>query len=145
MTAWHEFDCPDCGARCNNQVMHLCPLEAQLARLKAEVLELRQVVARKAPPGFWGRATAYRVVENLSLTRELETWRHMEHRQGLRAIEAEKQLNATLVRQETMRRQFMAAINFATDDNGDGLLFLRDWREGDTSQWPDFKETPSNV
>jgi len=45
---------------------------------------------------------------------------------------------------ELQRRQFMAAIDFAievagTSGCGAGESFLREWREGDVSAWPEFK------
>lgn len=40
---------------------------------------------------------------------------------------------------ETMRAQFMAAINFAITQGIGAEDFLRSWIEGDVSDWPDFK------
>jgi hypothetical protein len=40
---------------------------------------------------------------------------------------------------ESMRQSFNDAINFALDTD-EGLEFLRAWREGDTSEWPEFDE-----
>ncbi len=41
---------------------------------------------------------------------------------------------------ELQRRQFMAAIDFALELGGaEGTYFLSEWREGDTSDWPEFK------
>jgi len=45
---------------------------------------------------------------------------------------------------ELQRRQFMAAIDYAievasTSGCGAGESFLKDWREGDVSEWPEFK------
>lgn len=45
---------------------------------------------------------------------------------------------------EMVCREFNAAINFAIDDaDGDGILFLRLWREGDwdsiAKEFPEFK------
>jgi hypothetical protein len=34
--------------------------------------------------------------------------------------------------------QFNAAIDFAIEQRTEAAVFLRAWREGDTSEWPEF-------
>jgi hypothetical protein len=39
----------------------------------------------------------------------------------------------------TQNEIFNAAINFAIGQGSEASKFLRAWREGDTSEWPDFE------
>ncbi|WP_137917161.1 hypothetical protein [Hydrogenophaga sp. 2FB] len=43
------------------------------------------------------------------------------------------------------REEFNRAIDFAIEQGVEAATFLRSWREGDTSEWPEFAAQPPQL
>ncbi len=46
---------------------------------------------------------------------------------------------------DAMQSQFNAAIDFAIQQGSSAAEFLESWREGDTSEWPEFTTKPGDA
>jgi hypothetical protein len=51
--------------------------------------------------------------------------------------------HAEFTAESALQATFNAAIDFTLDHEHGGMTFLRAWREGDTSEWPEFTEAKS--
>lgn len=56
-----------------------------------------------------------------------------------RLAEVEAELDRLRDTNQAMQKAFNKAIDFAIEEGSGAAVFLRCWREGDTSEWPEFE------
>lgn len=74
----------------------------------------------------------------IEMTDVIESQRDDQHQLLTDMHDFQRQVSNARYQRFVDMQRFNAAIDFAINQGTDAGVFLEDWREGDTSEWPEF-------